>query len=312
MEDYWTIWLRVVSFSSDKVLWKSYLLPAQPPASFLEGSLLLLCMPRTRIPNCVSRERNKPSTWSYPMLRYLARSEHHVCRGCDFHMYERWARACNGDNPGEWGMQSLSSCRERVAKPKRRSQDHSLSSVLLYPAEDVLGKQCGMPLLSGVLGCGSGGQLQTQVFKHMLMRRKYSPKCRMVSFTRIFMQVLWFFNHSSQAHCLYPSPFLPFKNITHSLAPHLSSEQKACDLPTPTHATEQVPIKKSNFSVVLIFTGLVSWWQEIITWMDKRHRNTQEKLMMNHSLKGESCLSACICQAWDWHSFTWLTQICFV
>lgn len=87
-------------------------------------------------------------------------------RGCDLHIYERWARARDGDNPGEWGMQSLSSCRERVDNPKRRSQHHSLSSVVPYPAENVLGKQCGMLLLSAVLASGTGGWLQTQVFKH--------------------------------------------------------------------------------------------------------------------------------------------------
>lgn len=183
------------------------------------------------------------------MLCYLAWSEHCACRGCDLHIYERWTRACDGDNPGEWGMQSLSSCRERVAIPQRRSQHHSLSSVLPYPAENILGKQCGMLPLGAVLGCGPGGQLQTHAFKRVLMQRKCSANVECLYAGPVI------FNHSSQAHQNAAAPYTVTKydHIAWQHCPsriNSSTVTSASILPSFSHSktssTVWLPISHQN------------------------------------------------------------------
>lgn len=106
MEDYRTIWQRVVSFASDKVAWKSCLFPAQPPASFLEGSLLLPCVLSVggHTP-CRTGERISQELRATQCCLIWHAAGHRASRRCALHtdtrVHKGWVTIRDSDGPDE-------------------------------------------------------------------------------------------------------------------------------------------------------------------------------------------------------------------
>lgn len=89
------------------------------------------------------RGRNKPNTSSSPMLPYPARLSAPWVRrtGLTYtHVYKRWARARDGDSPGEQRLRSLCSCwgercQPQKEKPRPWSKRCSALTCRKYPGK---------------------------------------------------------------------------------------------------------------------------------------------------------------------------------